>query len=73
MVMQVYKEKNNFSQYGGWILNTHEGRDSMYTRDREGIVDIPLPYGIKPDSQNASCGSHIAFGHGPQIEDVTRI
>ena len=40
----------------------------MYTRDREGIQDIPLPYGVKPDTQAASCGSHIVFGHGSDLE-----
>lgn len=39
----------------------------MYTRDREGITDIPLPYGVKPDTQVASCGTHIVFGHGPDL------
>lgn len=51
------------------MVNSHQGRTTMYTRDREGITDIPLPYGVKPDTQAASCGSHIVFGHGPNLEN----
>jgi hypothetical protein len=70
MVQLSNLEKNNFSQYGGWILNQHQGRHSMYTRDREGISEIPAVYGARKDKQAASCGSHITFGHGPLLENV---
>lgn len=64
------KEKNNFSQYGGWVLNGHQGKHTMYTREREGISELPQAYGAKKDKQAASCNHHIVFGHGPLLEDV---
>lgn len=63
-----HNEKNNFSQYGAWVMSGNQGRTTMYTRDREGITDLPLPYGVKPDTQAASCGTHIVFGHGPDLD-----
>lgn len=69
VIQYLNSEKNNFSQYGGWIVEGYKGKHTMYTRDREGIVDdIPHP-GQKPDVQAASCTKHILFGHGPYLQD----
>lgn len=72
-IVKLTLEKNNFSQYGGWVLNGYQGRHSMYTRDREGIVDIPMQEGDKNDVQASSCMKHILFGHGPQVRDVIQV
>lgn len=70
VIAPFHADRKNFSQYGGWIVNAHQGRTSMYTRDREGIVEQPLPVGVKPDVQAASCNKHLLFGHGPHLADV---
>lgn len=68
---RLMSEKNNFSQYGGWVVQGYKGRHSMYTREREGMGRDALAEGQKKDSQAANCSQHILFGHGPQIHDVT--
>ena len=70
MVGLAQPDRKNFSQYGGWIVNAHQGRTSMYTRDREGVIDEALPPGVKPDVQAASCNKNLLFGHGPHLSDV---
>jgi hypothetical protein len=64
-------ESKNFSQVGGWVLHGYQGRNSMYTRDREGIVeDIATGSTGKQDPQVASCMKHLLFGHGTALADV---
>ena len=62
-------DAKNFSQVGGWVLHGYQGRNSMYTRDREGIVgEEPAPNSRDP--QASSCMKHLLFGHGNTLTHV---